>query len=462
MKDPTNGDRPHGGLQAGQIKLDSAEIPSVGGKVDVSENVEAIDLECERCLRDLGRCDGVVPICGRCAALRSTHCQWPSADLPRARLRMSDRLRRVPSSTPPSPRYAKSATPKGLVPSQNTGWTDLAPSIDNPGRLEPYSDLVQTDVTSHNDSNQVKDLVFSDVLPTTTIEDEANAQHRASPKPPRTMKYLDLCNSDPTTASPSPKKCRHCTTSGSKCDGERPCHSCVKYRRHCYDNNPKSSKRRPGSALKMPSNAQTAVEEKQSTSEAAANQRRAQEENAPAHSPESWPIEPSIVEPVHPSVGKSLNLHPAKTPVAASPTSKRTTKVYMVNADASDTRRVFCKQCISCHSTCDASLPCDRCLIRGIGHLCSYSERHVPAASGSNESKGASTDFGDPAASRTAAVIPAHGLSGVRRARVKNADPKETRMVFCNGCAKCHIRCDAVSLLQSYPSRWSIEHIRSS
>ncbi|KIW70349.1 hypothetical protein, variant [Phialophora macrospora] len=339
MKGPKNGDKLHGSPQAGQTELDPAENPNVDGNLGVTANFEAIDPECERCLRDHRRCDGVMPICGRCAVLRETKCQWPSVHLPRARFRMSDRLRRVPSSTIPSPRYAKSATRRGPVPGQTTGWSELAPSADGPGRLEPLSDLVQPDITSHNGSHHIKDLVFSDVLPKLTTRDDPNAQNGASPKPSRDMKYLDLSHSNPIPASPSPKKCRHCTTSGSKCDGKRPCQSCVKYNRHCYNNSSKPSVRRrgrPASALRISSNVRTTIEKKQSTSETS------------------------------------------------------------------------------------------------------------PVVSGSNESNRASTDLGDPATSRTASMISAHDLPGVRRARVKNADPKETGMVLCNGCAKGHLRCDAM------------------
>ncbi|OCT50066.1 hypothetical protein CLCR_07767 [Cladophialophora carrionii] len=119
MKDPTNSDKTHGAHQTGKIKLEPANSTIPDGRVDVSANPEADDLNCERSWWD--KRNGVKPVCGRCAKLRREKCQRPSVSPWRTRSHMSDRLRRAQSSTTPAQQYADSATPKGPLPGHATG-----------------------------------------------------------------------------------------------------------------------------------------------------------------------------------------------------------------------------------------------------------------------------------------------------------------------------------------------------
>ncbi|KAJ9616520.1 hypothetical protein H2200_000239 [Cladophialophora chaetospira] len=123
--------------------------------------------------------------------------------------------------------------------------------------------------------------------------------------------------------------------------------------------------------------------------------------------------------------------------------SSQLTKVRMRNADRFDTRTVFCDQCTKCHSTCDTMLPCDRCELRGIGHLCSYSDRYVPVIGTSFVPNGTFLDEVAPAITRSVPPSSAQSPSKGVKIRMVNADPNETRVVFCDGCTKCHQPCDA-------------------
>ena len=103
----------------------------------------------------------------------------------------------------------------------------------------------------------------------------------------------------------------------------------------------------------------------------------------------------------------------------------------------------ICESCRRCHSHCDGKLPCNRCLNGNNGANCRYLDRYVPGTWAGSGGNAVSTKTVSLAASRSLPSLSAQKLSNTK-IRMKDADPTDTRKVFCVDCTKCHRTCDTM------------------
>ena len=155
-------------------------------------------IRCGRCMRSHKHCDGVRPVCGRCVSIGRKSCWWP----PR-RITLNEYInlrRRGKATTPPPPRTASSIPLDVTLATFADSPAGNAMVPDNHERAILRGDLVYSDINPDGGPVHSKDLVFSDVLPTS---EEANgAAEQQIGGSDRKAQYLDLCEPDSTTTSP--------------------------------------------------------------------------------------------------------------------------------------------------------------------------------------------------------------------------------------------------------------------
>ncbi len=241
IKSPVKVEGPDVDSIAGREPRDPLHDAIAHGEVAGATIIEETSLGCERCLKMNRQCDGIEPRCGWCV-IHKKRCTWPATEISRADFYRVEQARRATSSIAssssamPTPRKVpdtNSATPKsGSTPTRF--HREMEQTLDR---------LAQRNSDLNPQAQHNKDLLFSDILPEPELHGDSDSRE-VSQRRVHTLQYLDLCDSDSSGPPSLDNPCHHCTVGKRRdCKGERPCQSCSKHGRQCFDYNPNRRKK---------------------------------------------------------------------------------------------------------------------------------------------------------------------------------------------------------------------------
>ena len=336
-----------------EVALAVSDVPS--GEVNQREKSYRMrgpnrqrGMRCEHCLRGHKSCDGVRPVCGRCATVQgSPVCRWPSASLTQKEFRRIELAKRAGSTTKSSSLNAGSTASAKTSSSNTTVSTEKFPRSDERkeqhNRNLVYSDVIPDDAPQHS-----KDLVFSDVLPNARGESgdinntsianstQTTAQgHKGSSGANRGVQYLDLCDSDSNTPTPS-----------------RPRNVPTAYTKHPGGQIGPQPKPWDAELIRLKQQGLTCGQIKRRLN--------LKEAESTVRARYRLLVQAGLVK---------VEVKPTKAPMK---TTTMLTPVYPPPANPQKSMPFACRPCRIANVSCDGQVPCLTCLKQGQGHKCWY------------------------------------------------------------------------------------------